>query len=85
MVGSAIGGWVGGKLGGAIGKWRENSAKRKAAEEANVKTQENLGLIKKEESEKVIEQNDTLITQNNAILAALKNVGKDVATAVTKE
>ena len=41
MVGSAIGGWVGGKLGGAIGKWRENSAKRKAAEEANVKTQEN--------------------------------------------
>ncbi len=85
MVGSAIGGWVGGKLGGAIGKWRENAAKRKAAEEENRKTAERLGFTKTEESKEVIEQNNTLINQNNQILAALKNVGKDVANAVTKE
>ena len=85
MVGSAIGGWVGGKLGGAIGKWRENSAKRKAEQEEIQKTQEKLGISKKEESEKLIEKQDTLIGKITELIIATKNVGKNVATHVTKE
>tara|TARA_Y100001963_G_scaffold84469_1_gene117089 strand:+ start:11600 stop:13708 length:2109 start_codon:yes stop_codon:yes gene_type:complete len=85
MVGSAVGGWVGGKLGGAIGKWRENAAKKKAAEEEFQKTQENLGLTKKEESETLIEQNEEVKTLLGRLITATENVGKNVATHVTKE
>ena len=83
VAGTFIGSKVGGALGGAVGRWRQRKADDKAAEAELKRLQQ--GLPPKETQEKVVEQNEEMKTLLEQLIAATKNVGKNVATAVTKE